>query len=97
MFLYPNREKWFFNISGRHNWINIVNDGFIFRYDRLFNFFFNRGMIFKPLLLREINVSSKCFAERGYYLRVKSIFSAKLVKSIGTHKRFNTIKFKLYT
>src|SRR3990170_2841537 len=97
MFLYPNRERWFFNISSRHNWINIVNNSFIFNFDWFFGFFFDRGMIFKPLLLREINMSSKRFTKRGYYLRVKSIFSAKLVKNIGIHKRFNTIKLKLNT
>src|SRR3990170_4828283 len=97
MFLYPNRERWFFNISIRNNWINIVDDSFFFSYYRFFNFFFNRWVIFKPLLFREINMSSKRFTKEGYYLRVKSIFSAKLLKSIGIHKRFNTIKLKLNT
>src|SRR6266496_2137351 len=90
MFLYPNRERWFFNISSRNNWINIINNSFIFNYYWFFNFLFNRWVIFEPLLLREINM-------RGYYLRVKSIFSAKLLKSIDIHKRFNTIILKLNT
>src|SRR3989337_3438085 len=97
MFLHPNRERWLFNISRRNNWINIIDNSFIFSYYRFFNFLFNRWMIFKPLLLREINMSNKRFTKRAYYLRVKSIFSAKLVKIIGIHKRFNTIKFKLNT
>src|SRR3990170_4318302 len=95
MFLYPNRERWVFNISGRNNWINILNNSFIFSYYRFFNFFFNRWVVFKPLLLREINMSSKRFTKGGYYLRVKSIFSAKLVKSNSVHKRFNTINSSL--
>src|SRR6266496_3137412 len=97
MFLYPNRERWFFNISSRNNWINIINNSFIFSYYWFSNFFFDRWVIFKPLLLREINMSSKRFTKGSYYLRVKSIFSAKLLKSIGIHKRFNTIKLKLNT
>jgi hypothetical protein len=97
MFLYPNRERWFFNISSRNNRINIVDNSFFSSYVGLFDFFFKRWEIFEPLLLREINMSSKRFTERGYYLRVKSIFSAKLLKSIGIHKRFNTIILKLYT
>src|SRR3989337_3874743 len=97
MFLYPNRKRWFLDISSRHNWINIVKNSFIFNYDRFFNFLFNRGMILKPLLLREINMSSKTFTKRGYYLRVKSIFSAKFTENIGIHKRFNTIKLRCYT
>src|SRR6266511_631061 len=97
MFLNLNRERWFFNVSSRNNWINIIDNSFIFSYDRFFNFFFNRWVIFKPLLLREINMSSKIFTKGGYYLRVKSIFSAKLLKSIGIHKRFNTIILKLNT
>ena len=56
-----------------------------------------KWMIFKPLLLREINMSSKLFTKGSYYLRVKSIFSAELMKSIGGHKRFNTIEIKYYT
>src|SRR5215216_333782 len=97
MFLYPNRERWFFNISGSNNWINIINYSFIFSYYRFFNFFFVRWVIFKPLLLRDINMSSKRFIKGGYYFRVKSIFSAKLLKSIGIHKRFNTIILELNT
>src|SRR3989337_2012064 len=54
-------------------------------------------MKLKPFLLREINMSSKRFTKRSYYLRVNSIFSTKLMKSISLHKRFNTIKLKIYT
>ena len=54
-------------------------------------------MIFKPLLLSEINISSKRITERSYYLRVKSIFSAKLTENIGVHKRLNTIKLRCDT
>src|SRR3989337_1591764 len=54
-------------------------------------------MKLKPFLLREINMSSKRFTKSGYYLRVKSIFSTKLMKSISFHKRFNTIKLNIYT
>src|SRR3989337_3223677 len=97
MFLYPKRERWLFNISRRNNWINIIDNSFIFSYYNFFNFFFNRWMIFKPVLLREINMSSKRFTKGGYYLRVKSIFSTKLTKSISFHKRFNTIKLEIYT
>src|SRR3989337_1056630 len=73
VFLYPNRERWFFNISSRNNRINIVDYSFFSSYDRFFYFFSNRWVIFVPLLLREINVSSKRFTERGYYLRVRTI------------------------
>src|SRR5215216_5119947 len=97
MFLYPDRERWVLNISRRNNWINIINYSFFFNWHRFFDFFFNRWVIFKPLLFREINMSRKRFTEGSYYLRVKSIFSAKLLKSIGVHKRFNTIKLKLNT
>jgi hypothetical protein len=97
MFLYSNRERWFLNISSRNNRINIINNSFLFSFNRFYYFYFNGRMIIKPLLLREINMSSKRFTERSYYLRVKSIFSAKFTKSIGIHKRFNTIKLKVYT
>src|SRR5215216_3142273 len=97
MFLYPNRERWFVNINRRDNWINIIDYSFFFRWYRFFDFFFNRWVIFEPLLLREINMSSKRFTEGSYYLRVESIFSAKLLKSIGIYKRFNTIILKLNT
>src|SRR6266511_2779609 len=97
MFLHPNREMWFLNISSSNNWINIINNSFIFSYHWFFNFFFNRWVIFEPLLFRKINMSSKRFTKGSYYLRVKSIFSAKLLKSIGIYKRFNTIKLKLNT
>src|SRR6266511_2164997 len=59
MFLYPNRERWFLNISSRNNWINITKYSFLFNRYRFFNFFFNRWVIFKPLLFREINMSTK--------------------------------------
>src|SRR3989337_4380546 len=61
VFLYPNRERWFFNISCRNNRVNIVEDSFLSRYDRFFDYFSNRWVIFEPLLLGEINVSSKRF------------------------------------
>src|SRR3989337_2456578 len=59
-------KRWFLNISSRHNWINMVNNYFFFNTNRFLNLFFNRGMIFKPLLLREINMSSKCFTKGSY-------------------------------
>ena len=49
MFLYPNRERWFLYISRRNNWINIIKYSFFFNWYR----FFNRWVIFKPLLFRE--------------------------------------------
>src|SRR3990170_3595927 len=76
MFLNPNRERRFLNISSRHNWINMVNNCFFFNTNRFF-IQFNWWMIFKPFLLREINMSSKRFTKGIYYLRVKSIFSTK--------------------
>src|SRR5215216_5258825 len=97
MILYSNRKRWFLNISSRNNRINIISNGFFFNFNRFYYFNFNGRMIFKPLLLREINMSSKRFIERSYYLGVKSIFSAKITKSIGIHKRFDTIKLKVYT
>src|SRR3990170_8308082 len=97
VFLYPNRESWFFNISCRNNRVNIVEDSFLSSYWWFFNYFSNRWVIFEPLLLWEINVSSKGFTQRSYYLRVKAIFSANLMKSIGKHKRFDTIILKFYT
>ena len=97
MFLHPNRERWLFNISSGNNSINIVNDSFFFSFYWFFNFLFHRWVIFEPLLLRDINMSSKWFTKGGYNLRVKSIFSAKLLKSIGIHKRFNTIILMLNT
>src|SRR3990170_4579179 len=97
IFLYSNRKMWLLNISSRNNRINIISDSLFFNFNRFYYFHFNGRMIFKPLLLREINMSSKRFTERSYYLRVKSIFSAKITKSIGIHKRFNTIKLKVYT
>src|SRR3954470_17409835 len=91
MILYSNRERWFLNISSRNNRI-IIGDSLFFSFNRCSYFYFYGRMIFKPLLLREINMSSKIFTQRNYYLRVKSIFSAKFMENIGIHKRFNTIK-----
>ena len=34
MFFYPNRERWFLNISRRNNWINIVKYSFFFNWYR---------------------------------------------------------------
>src|SRR3954465_12012990 len=93
MILYSNRERWFLNIRSRNNRI-IMSDSLFFNFNRCSYFYFYGGMIFKPLLLREINISSKRSTERSYYLRVKSIFSAKLTENIGVHKRFNTIHRK---
>ena len=90
-------SRWFLNISGGNNRTNIICNSFFFNFNRFYYFYFNGRMIFRPLLLGEINMSRKLFIERSYYLRVKSIFSAKFTKSIGTHKRFNTIKLKVYT
>ena len=89
MILYPNRKRWFLNITSRNNRI-IISDSLFFNCNRCNYFYFNGRIIFKSLLLREINVSSKGFTERSYYLGVKSIFSAKSTKSIDIHKRFNT-------
>src|SRR6187399_655323 len=94
MILYPNRERWFLNISGRNNRINIISDSLFFNFNRFNYFYFNRGVVFKPLPLGEINMSSKRFTERSYYLRVKSIFSAKFTENIGIHKSFKTIKLR---
>src|SRR3954470_846555 len=91
MILHSNRERWFLNIRSRNNRI-IISDSLFFYFNRCSYFYFYGRMIFKPLLLREINISSKRFIERSYYLRVKSIFSAKLTENFGIHKRFNTIK-----
>src|SRR3990170_6133343 len=74
MILYSNRERWFLNISSRNNRINIISDSLFFNFNRCNYFYFNGRIIFKPLLLREINMSSKRFTERSYYLRVKSIY-----------------------
>src|SRR3954471_11473683 len=97
MILYSNRERWFLNISGRNNRINIISDSLFLNFNRFNYLYLNGRMIFKPLLLREINISSKEFTKRIYYLRVKSIFSAKLTENIGIHKRFNTIKLRCHT
>ena len=94
MILYSNRERWFLNIRSGNN-RNIISDSLFFNFNRFNYFYFNGGMIFKPLILREINMSSKLFTERSYYLRVKSIFSAKFAENIGIHKRFN--KLRCYT
>lgn len=92
MILYPNRKRWFLNVSSRNKRINIINSSFFFNSNRFYYFPFNGRMISKPLVLREINNSRKLFTERSYYLRVKSIFSAKFTRSIGIHERFNIIK-----
>jgi hypothetical protein len=52
-----HREK--YDAGSWNNWINIINYGFLFNWYRFFNFFFNRWVIFEPLLLRDINMSSK--------------------------------------
>src|SRR3954471_2353595 len=96
MILYSNRERWLLNISSRNDRI-IISDSLFFNFNRCNYFYFNGRIIFKPLLLREINMSSKGFTERSYYLRVKPIFSAKFTENIGIHKRFNTIKLRCYT
>ena len=80
MIFYPNRKRRFLNISSRNNRI-IISDSLFFNCNRCNYFYFNGRIIFKPLLLREINMSSKRFTERSYYLRVKSIFSAKSTKA----------------
>ena len=82
MILYSNRERWFLNIRSRNNRI-IISDSLFFNFNRCSYFYVYGRMIFKPLLLREINMSSKRFTERSYYLRVKSIFSAKFTENIG--------------
>ena len=69
MILYSNRERWFLNISSRNNRINIISDSLFFNFNGCNNFYFNGRIIFKPLLLREINVSSKRFTRSSYYLR----------------------------
>ena len=74
--LNSNREKSFLNISSRNNRI-IISDSIFFNFNRWNYFLFNGRIIFKPLIPREINMSSKGFTEISYYLRVKSIFSAK--------------------
>src|SRR3954465_8756549 len=96
MILYSNREMWFLNIRSRNNRI-IISDSLFFNFNRCSYFYFYGRMIFKPLLLGEINISSKRFTERSYYLRVRSIFSAKLTENIGIHKRYNTIKRMCHT
>src|SRR3954463_308990 len=96
MILYSNKERWFLNIRSKNNRI-IVSDNLFFNFNRCSYFYFYGRMIFKPLILREINISSKRFAEKSYYLRVKSIFSAKLTENIGIHKRFQTIKLRSHT
>src|SRR3954468_3461901 len=80
MILYSKREGWFLNISSRNNRITI-SDSLFFNFNRCNYFYFYGRMIFKPLLLGEINISSKRFTERSYYLRVKSIFSAKFTEN----------------
>ena len=59
MIFYFNRKRWFLNISSRNNRINIISNSFFFNFNRFNYFNFNGRMIFKPLLLREINMSSK--------------------------------------
>ena len=71
MILYPNSERWFLNIASRNNMI-IISDGLFFSFNWCSYFYFYGRMIFKPLLLREINISSKRFIERSYYLIVKT-------------------------
>jgi hypothetical protein len=44
-------------------------------------------MKLEPFLLREINMSSKRFTKVATISEIKSIFSAKLTKSISFHKR----------
>src|SRR3954464_3885519 len=86
MILYSNRERWFLNIRSRNNRI-IISDSLFFNFNRSNYFYFYGRMIFKPLLLGEINISSKRFIERRYYLRLKSIFNAKFTENFGIHKR----------
>ena len=83
MILYSNRERWFLNISSRNNRINIISDSLFFNFYRCNYFYFNQRIIFKPLLLREINMSSKRFTKRSYYLRVMSIFRPYLVQLLS--------------
>src|SRR3954469_16405279 len=64
MILYSNRKRWFLNISGRNNRI-IISDSLFFNFNRCNYFYFNGRIIFKPLLLREINMSSKRFTEEA--------------------------------
>src|SRR3954462_7353874 len=85
MILYSKRERWFLNIRTRNNWI-IISDSLFFNFNRCNYFYLYGRMIFKPLLLREINMSSKRFTKRSYYLRVKSIFSAEFTENIGPIK-----------
>src|SRR3954468_19364800 len=79
MILYSNRERWFLNIRSRHNRI-IISNSLFFNFNRCSYFYFYGRMLFKPLLLGEINISSKRFTERSYYLRVKSILVLNLWK-----------------
>ena len=62
MILYSNRERWFLNIRSWNNRI-IISDSLFFNFNRFKYFYFYGRMIFKPLLLGEINISSKRFTE----------------------------------
>src|SRR3954467_14902972 len=64
MILYPNRERWFLNIRSRNNRI-IISDSLFFNFNRCSYFYFYGRMIFKPLLLGEINISRKRFTEEA--------------------------------
>ena len=58
MILYPNRERWFLNIRSRNSRI-IISNSLFFNFNRCSYFYFYGRMIFKPLLLGEINIGSK--------------------------------------
>ena len=58
MIPYPNRKKRFLNISSRNSRITI-GDSLFFNCNRCNYFYFNGRVIFKPLLLMEVNMSSK--------------------------------------
>src|SRR3954465_5973504 len=64
MTLYSNREGWFIKIRSRNNWI-IISDNIFFNFNRCNYFYFYGRMIFKPLLLGEINISSKRFTKEA--------------------------------
>ena len=88
MILYSSREWRFLNISSENNRISIINNSFFFNFNRFNYFKFNGRMIFKPLLLREINMSRKRFkkeatiSESSPYLVLKSRKASVSIKDL---------------
>ena len=86
-----------FNISSRHNWINIVHDSFNFSYYRFFNFFFNRGWYLNHFSLGRSTWVANDSQKEATISQSSTYLVLNLWKASGIHKRFNTVKLKLNT